>query len=591
MTVDEARGAIVGFTAWRHSSPAAIEAARAAQARVVGRFRRLATHSITIGATTLDVWGRGALETCLHRAPDGSLLALVGGPQPPVSWADVPEAFINGDAAAMDALPWEGRVVLLRFSADGERWMLCNDWLGAIPVFHAEGAGGLVASTLEPAVVAAMGYTTCDIRPAALLCILINGHLLSDWTFYRGMHTVLPDSMASWDARFHRRSLDTVVPTTERWETRWSDLVEEMHALQTRAVADALSAAPAWMLPLSGGLDSRLIACIGKDLGADMVACAWGASNTVDVVCSRAVARTLNMPWTHVDLGTKYLTSFTRPWVEWFGSFMHVHGMYQMAFYDAVEGADSRPVVSGFLNDVLSGMGGRDTVPARGQLYDEWYGHWTIDELEGLLRFPFDDALDELAHAIDAQLSAHGGAPFQQDMALEIWNRCPLFAGFQVTLADYWRGAGVPFMNRAFARFCFSLPLVAVDDRRLLRDVFRQFYPAVAAVPGTYGQEPLLRTGSYLMKQRVARMVPRRWRKGPLEVFATVHPRMDCDALRASGPEGLWPLAEAERPLAEWIDVGQLRPLYDRAVSEAKDYRALRRLQSVQTLAYRLLEH
>jgi hypothetical protein len=85
-------------------------------------------------------------------------------------------------------------------------------------------------------------------------------------------------------------------------------------------------------------------------------------------------------------------------------------------------------------------------------------------------------------------------------------------------------------------------------------------------------------------------MLPRSRRLGPLAVFAAVHPRMDCDALRASGPAGLWPIHEAERQLAEWLDVAQLRPFYDRAVSDARDYRALRRLQSVQTLAYRLLE-
>jgi len=582
--------AIVGFTAWRHASPKALRAARAAQARVVARFERLATRSVTVGSTTIDIWGAGELETCLHCAPDGSLLALVGAPQPPVSWADLPDAFLAGDDAALDGLPWEGRIVLVRISADGERWTLCNDWMGAIPVFHATGAPGLVASTLEPAVVAAMGYTPGDIRPAALLSILINGHLLSDWGFYRGLRTVPPDSVATWDGAFHTRVLCSVVPTTDRWETRWSDLVEEMHALQKRAVTDALAAAPAWMLPLSGGLDSRLIACIGRDIGADVVACAWGASDTVDVVCSRAVARTLRIPWTHVDLGTDYLDTFTRPWTEWFGSAMHVHGMYQMAFYDAAATSDTRPVVSGFVNDVLSGAGGRETVPARGQLYDEWYGHWTIDELRHLLRVPVDAALEELAHEIETQLSARGGAPFQQDTALEIWNRCPLFAGFQVTLADYWRGVSAPFVNRAYARFCFSLPLVAVDERRLMRDVFRRYYPSVAAVPGTYGPEPLLRTGSYLVMSRLARMLPRAWRRGPLEIFAGVHPRMDCDALRASGRAALWPIPQTERALASWLDVDQLAPLYDRAVSDLKDYRALRRLQSVQTLAYRLLD-
>lgn len=581
---------IVGFTAWRRSSPETLTAARAAQGRVVRRFDRLTTRTLSVGVTTLDLWGAGAMETRWHEAPDGSTLVLIGTPMANVSWSDLPRAFMEGNAAASEELPWEGRVLLLRVSADGERWTLWNDWLGSIPVFHAASRHELVASTLEPAVVAAMGFTPNDINVAALLSILINGHLLSDWTFYRGMRTVRPDSVSTWDEEYRSRRVGTVVPTADRWETSWSELVEEKHALATQAVTDALRTSPSWMLPLSGGLDSRLIACVAASNGHDVTACAWGPSNTVDVVCSRAVARKLDIPWSRVDLGTGYLKAYTRPWAEWFGSTLHFHGMYQMAFYDAVAGDGSRPVMSGFLNDVLSGGSGRQVDATRGQLYNEWYGHWTIEELRRILRVPIDDALAELSAEIDAQFHAPGGAMFQRDVALEVWNRCPLFVSFQLTLADYWRGAAAPYVNRAHARFCFSLPLAALEHKSLLRDVIRRFYPAVAAIAGTYGEDPLLRTGSYLLKRRLAARLPRSMRRGPLKVFGAVDPRMDCDALRTAGREGLWPIPETERALAEWLDVGALGAWYDRAVSDARDYRALRRLQSVQTLAYCLIE-
>jgi len=591
MTGEVARGAIVGFTAFRRPSPEAVAAARAAQALVVGRFQHLATRPLSIGSTTLDVWGPRSIESCLHRAPDGSLLALIGAPQRPWSWADLPRAFLDGDAAANVELPWEGRIVLLRISADGEHWMLWNDWMGAVTVFHATSVTGPVASTLEPAVVAAMGYTPGDIRLATVVCLLLNGHLLSDWTFYKGMRTVSPDSVATWSEAYRERFLATVMPSRDRWEMRWNDLVDEMHALAVEAVGRALATEPAWMLPLSGGMDSRLIACIGRDRGADLEAFAWGAPDTVDVVCSRAVARQLGLRWRHVDLGSSYLSSYTRPWAEWFGSAMHFHGMYQMAFYDAVGPVNDRPIISGYLNDILSGTTGpRQVDSSRGQLYSEWYRHWTIEQARELLHVPVDEALAELAAAIDAEISAADGVYFKQDLTIGLRNRNRLFTSFQLTLADYWRGAASPFMNRAYARFCLSLPQGARDNRTLLRDVFRRFYPAVAAIPGTYGEEPMLRTGRYLLKRRVAAMLPPSLHRGPLKAFATVDPRMDCDALRAAGPGGLWPIPEAERQLSEWLDVGKLRPLYDRATSEERDYRALRRLQSVQTLAYRLLE-
>ncbi|MCC7177015.1 MAG: hypothetical protein IT177_01355 [Acidobacteria bacterium] len=584
-----ARGAVIGFTAWHGASSGAVEAARAARRRVTDRFARLTTRSIVVGATTLDIWGPGAPDACLHRTADGSLLVLVGAPQPPVSWDELPSAYLEGNPSADVELPWEGRVVLLRIAPDGEQWTLWNDWLGAIPVFHAGGAAGRVASTLEPAVVAATGYGPADIRLASLLCILINGHLLSDWTFFRSMRTIPADSVAVWDPAYRHRIVGTVGPTRDRWESRWDDLVDEAHALATRAIAGALAAEPSWMLPLSGGLDSRLLASVSRDLGADVTTCAWGAADTVDVVCSRQVARSLDLPWRHVDLGTGYLAKWTRPWTEWFGSSMHVHGMYQMAFYDAVAPFDARPIASGFLNDVLCGGSGRQIEPARGQLYNEWYGHWTIEELRAVMRVPLDDALAELESEIEAQFREPPGAEYQRDALLEIRNRCPLFTSFQLTLADYWRGAATPFMNRAYARFWLSLPRVALDGKALLREVIKRRYPAVAAVPGTYGDEPLLRTGRYLLARRIAEALPPAWRVGPFKMFGAVDPRMDCDALRHAGRDGLWPIPEAERALSDWMDVSHIQPLYERTVSDDKDYRTLRRLQSVQTLAYRLI--
>lgn len=588
---DETSGVIVGFTAWRWPSPGALAAARTAQARVVGPFAQLTTRTISVGATTVDVWGRGALESRVRHAPDGSVLMVIGAPPSPVDWRDVPQAFVEGHEGSDAEVPWEGRVVLLHVSANGEQWTLWNDWLGAIPVFHARGSKALMASTLEPAVVSAMGYTSSDFRLSALLCLLINGHLISDWTLYGGMRTVRPDVVARWGDDDHTsRPRHTVVASSERWETPWDTLVDEMHARATGAIGDALRHAPAWTLALSGGLDSRLIACVGAALGADVSTCAWGPADTVDVVCSRKIASTLGLPWRRVDLGTDYLISFTRRWADWFGSAMHVHGMYQMAFYEAIARSGSTPILSGFINDVLTGVGGRQTEPARGQLYDEWYGHWTIEELRRVLRVPIDEALAELAAEIERQLTVDGGAPFQRDMVLELSNRCPLFVGFQVTLAEYWRGAAAPFMNRDYARFCLSLPRPAVDDRRLLHDVFRRFYPAVAAIPGTFGLEPMLVTGRHQLARRAAVLLPRSWRKGPLNYFGAVQPRMDCDALRASGCAGLWPIPEVEARLDQWLDVSRLRPFYERAVSDEKDYQALRRLQSVQTLAYRLLD-
>ena len=144
-------------------------------------------------------------------------------------------------------------------------------------------------------------------------------------------------------------------------------------------------------------------------------------------------------------------------------------------------------------------------------------------------------------------------------------------------------------MNRAYARFAMSLPAPALYDRRLLGDVYRRHYRAVASIPGTYGAEPFLLSGRYLLWRRLTRALPYWLRRGPFHGAEDVQLRMDTHCVQANGWNSLWPLGEARGHLAGWLDVEQLDRAYHLTIENAEDIRPLRKLQSVQALAYRLL--
>ena len=270
-------GSIVGFSLYQAIEAADITRAKSAQQRALSYYKHLENKTIDIGRTRLEVWGHPELTECVHWTADGDLLVRVGSPHNPVSWRVVQEGLLNAREPEDYELPWEGRVVLLRISADGERWMMWNDWIGSIPVYHAQIGGGRIASTLEPVVVAGGGYTPDDFYLPGLVSLLVNGHFISDWTLYKDMKVVPPDSVAEWDGDgFCAKRLWTVKPSQERWESSWDDLVDEMYALSYKAIADVLKTQPRWILPLSSGLDSRLIAAVGADIGANMHAYTCG---------------------------------------------------------------------------------------------------------------------------------------------------------------------------------------------------------------------------------------------------------------------------------------------------------------------------
>ncbi|HAV77585.1 MAG TPA: hypothetical protein DCX53_09565 [Anaerolineae bacterium] len=587
-------GSIIGFSLFDNLDKESVGRLLNSEKKALSNFDHLEQRSFACGETQLNVWGHKEVTERVHTMPDGSLLALIGSPHGNANWFQVQEDLMNINQPADFELPWDGRVILLRISADGKRWTKWNDWLGSIPVFHAQVGKGRIASTLEPVIVDTAGFTVDDIFTPGLVSMLINGHFLSDWTLYKDMKILPPDSVAEWNENGLRvEKVWSVQPSQSRWETNWDDLVDEMYDLSHRAIADTLKKKSTWILPLSSGLDSRLIAGVAADVGADVSAFAWGASDTTDAVYSRKIAKTLGFPWKRIDLHENFLVKYTQRWAGLFGSDMHFHGMYQMTFLDEIANESEAPIISGFLGDVLSGDAVKEleevhSSPKTYQLEKDWYSNWQVDEVIAHVKIPVKDSLEANSLELKTQIEKLPGAFFQKLTYLELWNRQRRFTNFQSTLADYWRGVATPYLNKDYARFCLSLPRAAFD-RRLLADVFRRYYGRLAIIPGTYANEPFILTGRYLLRKRLVNYLPKAFRRGPFAGFDNVQLRMDMDSIRAVGKDALWPLFAASEQLANWLDVDMLYQEYRNIHDDRENYLALKKLQSAQTLAYRLL--
>jgi hypothetical protein len=245
-------------------------------------------------------------------------------------------------------------------------------------------------------------------------------------------------------------------------------------------------------------------------------------------------------------------------------------------------------LLSGFIGDVLSGSSLMQYDKGSVIYKKEWYKHWTTREVRALLKFPVDDSLNEIAAEVGKQSVQLKGSQLPRALLFELWNRQRFFTSFQSTLSDHVYGVATPFINRKYARFCLSLPRVALENRRLLGDVFRRHYGVLAVIPGTYADEPFIRTGQYLLKHRIASRLPSALRIGPFAGYDQVPLRMDVDSLQATGKEALWPLYEQWGRLSDWLDVAQVEAAYQAVMHSAEDIRPLRKLQSIQTLAYRL---
>jgi hypothetical protein len=367
-----------------------------------------------------------------------------------------------------------------------------------------------------------------------------------------------------------------------------------MHEVSRKAIADVLKTQSTWTLPLSSGLDSRLIAGVAADVGADVNTYAYGSAGMTDVVYSKQIAKTLGFPWKHIELPKDFLVKYTRRWADWYGSSLHFHGMYQMAFLDGIEDEPRGPILSGFIGETIAGDGLSEhtkfhlTHPEMYQVGRKWFVFWTPEELKSVLKVSIEEAIEANAVEIQKLVDIVPGTIFQKIQFLRLGGRQRFFTSYQAALSDYWRGVATPFMDRAYARFCLSLPLAALDNRRLLADVFRRYYGRLAVIPGTYAKDPFILTGRYLMLRRIANFLPSTFHWGPLKGFNDIPPRMDVDSIRDGCRDSLWPLFEDQSQLSNWMDVSQLEKDYQTLLRSKKDILPLRRLQSAQAMAFRL---
>jgi hypothetical protein len=263
--------------------------------------------------------------------------------------------------------------------------------------------------------------------------------------------------------------------------------------------------------------------------------------------------------------------------------------MYQMSFFDSLSLDGATPCVSGFLGDVLTGHSWMHR-PVNGVVYsDLWNTAWTPEELKNLFREPIDVALEEL---ISIALDLWPSEPVPDSMRgilYDLRTRQRRFTSFQVTLASMYSVVGIPFLNREFAQFGLSLPRTARDGRRLIADTFRKYHGKVAVIPGTYGPEPLIPTGRYLLSRRLAQLAPSLFRRS-LGRFTHIPLRLDSLCLQERGPSALWPLFPVTAPVRERFHVSSLDSVYRTLETSSDDVRPLRKLQALQPLAYRLLD-
>jgi len=187
--------------------------------------------------------------------------------------------------------------------SDGVRTIAAVDRIRSIPLLFARNRSGrwLVSDHAAP-VRAGLELGVNDVDAVSANEIALSGYVLSDRTLYRKVSALLPGQFAVFEGRD--------VPSTERYALYRPWLIKRGVSAEawranlldgTAHVLEKLVARAAGrriLLPLSAGLDSRLIASGLKHLGCrDVVCFSYGRPGNHEAEAARRIAGKLGYPW------------------------------------------------------------------------------------------------------------------------------------------------------------------------------------------------------------------------------------------------------------------------------------------------------
>lgn len=246
----------------------------------------------------------------------------------------------------------DGIYVALVWDARTETLVIANDRLGfeKLYLFQQDDlllfASGLKAIAVHPAV-------RSEIDPLALAQFLTTSHLLDERSLLRDVSILPPAALLTvsrsgisqqqyWTPHFEPdASLDL-----DRWADRLGEVLRQ-------AVQESVGEG-AFVLPCSGGLDSRAIAAFlpGKALERGR-ACSFGHAHCYDVRYGRKVARAAGLSHETLTVPANFFRSYLRDGLAINDGEVSIEALPMLRLMPF--GVPGETLLTGFLGDVLSG--------------------------------------------------------------------------------------------------------------------------------------------------------------------------------------------------------------------------------------------
>jgi asparagine synthetase B (glutamine-hydrolysing) len=399
--------------------------------------------------------------------------------------ADGPQAIADLDGIAACCL----------YDERTETAYLANDRLGFARLYYRVDGGRLLIASRAAAIA-----DSDALDFAAVGQLLQVGYPLADRTLYAAVKLLPPASFATWHAGqfLIRRLWEPPAPSTAAIGV--DEAAAALEQAVTRATERALDPHLRAVLPISGGLDSRLLLGIARRR-SELVTLSFGHGHSRDVTFGGRLARVSGTSHRSVPLPSDYMAVLGPRAVYLTEGMAPVESAHMLCLNPALAASPSL-LISGFLGGVASGAhlnwvepGEEAMEPqaAARALFERRYREgFSDDELKRLVRKPFLREMEGAAFDTFFNTYRRGEGAIGRAERVNFELRQRRFVVYQLTLFGATAVVRAPFADRGVVETVLGLPLEARRQQRAYRRLLIKSFPDLARVPHTATGVPLL---------------------------------------------------------------------------------------------------
>lgn len=539
----------------------------------------------------------------------GNKYLFLVGQQPPELPVTLEEKGFSFSLCPQSNIPieWDR---FLKVKISGKCIDIENDYAGTVPVFYSK-SKHFSLSNIASCIEEIEGVTFDDLSPASIYGFLRFSHFIWNETAFSGIKQLIPDSFATFrdDAPESIAPKGSIHASNSRVNASDKAVANDLFELNRDLVLRTLGNAETIILPLSAGYDSRMIFSVlasDKKQKKKLRCFTYGEPGCIEVEAARELCKHEGVSWRHISLPCQFMSrNYLDTIHNIFGSSLHMHGMYQLEFFDVLkqytQTQGATVLTSGFMTGVPAGQHNRLlNITHENQSLSEAmtaFGQSKLWTAESLAEMPLFGSDEYSHHAEEKFKSAFNSAPgeiYHKSIVFDVWTRQRNFISYYPRTLE-WRIPTVsPHMNAEYANFYLSLSQKHLDGRRAVELMFSKHYPTHAAiVSNSNGLKTLSRStdsAMYLVSKLLSRfgsaskILPRK--------FWATNLWLDIPAIQASGAAGFYPIQSHHPSVRNLIEslcgTSTLNAIINAALQgNAKSYD---QLVTIQSLAYSLLK-